>query len=274
MALITLTTDFGLQDAYVAGLKAKLYQQLESPQIVDIAHLIDPFHIGQTAYIVRSVYRDFPEKSIHFIGVDFTHTPEQELIIALLNDHYFVCADNGFLSLLEPEINPSDCIRIHLPQTKTLDKAIEAIAHLHRGGALSVIGTPIQKPRERTQHMPLVNPQKNEIHGHVLHVDRYGNVITNITRKLFDRIRDKRAFVIHARNHSFEQVYNDYHEVIRYDVPKQNREEDGKKLALFNSQDHLELAIYKGNPNYGGGASTLFGLSFLDPIRVAFINDY
>ncbi|CAI8166035.1 MAG: Adenosyl-chloride synthase [Bacteroidota bacterium] len=271
MALITLTTDYGLQDAYVAGLKAKLYQQLESPQIVDIAHLIDPFHIGQTAYIVRSVYRNFPEKSIHFIGVDFTDTPEQELIVALLNDHYFVCADNGFLSLLEPEIYPSECVRIKLPQPKTFDKAIEAIAHLHRGGALSVLGNSLEKLRVRTQHKPFVNPQQTEIHGHVLHVDRYGNVITNITRKLFDQIRGKRAFVIHARNHSFEQVYNDYHEVIRYDVPKQNREEDGKKLALFNSQGHLELAIYKGNPNYGGGASTLFGLSFLDPIRVAFI---
>ena len=273
MALITLTTDFGLQDSYVAGLKARLYQQLESPEIVDISHLIDPFHIGQAAYVVRSVYRNFPEKSIHFIGVDFNQTPEQELVIALLNDHYFVCADNGFLSLLEPEIHPSHCITINLPQPKTLEKAIEAIAHLHRDGALSVIGKPLKKLRVRTQHMPIVNPQQTEIHGHVLHVDRYGNIITNITKKLFERIQNKRAFIIHARNHNFEQVYHDYHEVIRYDVPKQNREEDGKKLALFNNQGHLELAIYKGNPNYGGGASTLFGLSYLDPVRVAFIND-
>jgi len=273
MALITLTTDFGLQDAYVAGLKARLYQQLESPEIVDIAHLIDPFHIGQAAYVVRSVYRNFPEGSIHFIGVDFNQTPEQELIIGLLNDHYFVCADNGFLSLLEPELNPSQYIKINLPQPTPLEKAIEAISHLHRGGGLSVIGTPINSLKERTQHMPRVNPQQTEIQGHVLHIDRYGNVITNITKKLFERIRDKRAFVIHARNHDFEQVFNDYHEVIRYDLPKENREEDGKKLALFNSQGHLELAIYKGNPNYGGGASTLFGLSYLDPIRVAFITD-
>ena len=273
MALITLTTDFGLQDAYVAGLKARLYQQLESPEIVDIAHLIDPFHIGQAAYVVRSVYRNFPEGSIHFIGVDFNQTPEQELIIALLNDHYFVCADNGFLSLLEPELNPSQYIKINLPQPTALEKAIEAISHLHRGGELSVIGTAINSLKERTQHMPRANPQQTEIQGHVLHIDRYGNVITNITKKLFDRIRDKRAFIIHARNHDFEQVFNDYHEVIRYDLPKENREEDGKKLALFNSQGHLELAIYKGNPNYGGGASTLFGLSYLDPIRVAFITD-
>ena len=273
MPIITLTTDFGLKDAYVAALKAQLFQQLEAPQIVDISHGIDPFHIGQAAYVVRSVYLDFPEKSIHFIGVDFNQTPEQELIIALLNNHYFVCTDNGFLSLLEPEFHPSQCIKINLPQHSPLEKAIEAIAHLHRGGALSVIGTPINTLNERTQHMPRVNPQQTEIQGYVLHIDRYGNVITNITKKLFDRIGNKRPFIIHARNHTFEQVYNDYHEVIRYDLPKENREEDGKKLALFNSQGHLELAIYKGNPNYGGGASTLFGLSYLDPIRVAFITE-
>lgn len=271
MALITLTTDFGLQDAYVAGLKARLYQQLESPEIVDISHQIDPFHIGQAAYIVRSVYRNFPEGSIHFIGVDFNETPEQELIIALLNEHYFVCVNNGFLSLLEPEVNPTQCVKISLTQPTPHEKAISTIAHLQRGGALSLIGTSLDILKQRTQHVPIVNPQKTEIQGHVLHVDRYGNVITNITKKLFERVGQHRAFVIHARNHNFERVYNDYHEVIRFDVPKENREVDGKKLALFNSQGHLELAIYKGNPNYGGGASTLFGLSYLDPIRVAFI---
>ena len=93
-----------------------------------------------------------------------------------------------------------------------------------------------------------------------------------------DLFGGKKSLEVTRKNDRVKQQYCiDNHinyEVIRYDVPKQNREEDGKKLALFNSQDHLELAIYKGNPNYGGGASTLFGLSFLDPIRVAFINDY
>ena len=71
MPLITLTTDFGLQDAYVASFKAGLYQQLDTPTLVDIAHLIDPFHMGQAAYVVRSVYRNFPQGSIHFVGARF-----------------------------------------------------------------------------------------------------------------------------------------------------------------------------------------------------------
>ena len=92
-------------------------------------------------------------------------------------------------------------------------------------------------------------------------------------KTLFQKVGRNRPFVIHARNHNFKEVFNDYHEAIRYDRPKAQREEAGKKLALFNAQGHLELAVFKGSSNYGGGASTLFGLTYLDPIRVAFIND-
>ena len=273
MPLITLTTDFGLQDAYVSALKAQLYYQLEAPEIVDISHLIEPFHIIQAAYVLGSVYRSFPQGSIHFVGINFNQTPEQDLIVAELNDHFFVCADNGFLSLLEPELKPTKAIALKASKNTNQARGVEAIAHIHRGGALSVIGTPITTLKQLTQHMPSVHPKGNEIQGHVLHIDRFGNIVTNITKQLFQKVGRNRAFVIHARNHDFKEIFNDYHEAIRYDKPKAQREEAGKKLALFNSQGHLELAVFKGSPNYGGGASTLFGLSYLDPIRVAFIND-
>ena len=273
MPLITLTTDYGLQDAYVASFKAGLYQQLGTPIVVDIAHLIDPFHMGQAAYVVRSVYPNFPQGSIHFIGVDFNKTPEQDLLAAELNEHFFVCADNGFLSLLEPELKPNQCVKLTIAQKSVQQMGIEAVAHIARGGALSLIGTQVARLKQRTQHAPRINPQKTEIQGHVLHIDRFGNVITNISKQLFTQTAQQRKFVIHARNHRFDSVYDHYHDAIRFDVPQEKREEAGKKLALFNQQEHLELAIYKGNPNYGGGASTLFGLAYLDPIRVAFINE-
>ncbi len=273
MPVITLTTDFGLQDAYVSALKAQLYNQLDRPEIVDVSHLIDPFHIIQAAYILGTVYCSFPQGSIHFVGIDFNQTPEQALIVAELNDHFFVCADNGFLSLLEPELKPTNAVVLNNSSNLNQVRAVEAIAHIHRGGALSVIGTPIDTLKQLTQHVSFVHPQGNEIQGHVLYIDRFGNIVTNITKKLFQKIGRKRSFIIHARNHDFKEVFNDYHEAIRYDKPKAEREEAGKKLALFNQQGHLELAVFKGSPNYGGGASTLFGLSYLDPIRVAFIND-
>lgn len=254
-------------------MKAKLYQQLESPTIVDVSHFIDPFHIGQAAYVLRSVYRDFPEGSIHFIGVDFNQTPEQEPIVASLNGHYFVCTNNGFLSLLESGVQPSECVIINTPQSTIIDKGMDAIAHLHRGGALSIIGSSISSLKQLSQHTPFINDQKDEIQGHVLHIDRFGNVVTTITQKIFDQVGQKRPFIIHARNHRFKTIFQNYHEVVRFDIPKERREEAGKKLALFNQQGHLELAIYKGNPTYGGGANTLFGLSFLDPVRIAFISE-
>ncbi|MBJ33439.1 MAG: hypothetical protein CMC89_01810 [Flavobacteriaceae bacterium] len=273
MPLITLTTDFGLQDAYVSALKAQLYNQLETPEIVDVSHLIDPFHIIQAAYVLRAVYRSFPQGSIHFVGINFNQTPDQALIVAELNDHFFVCADNGFLSLLEPDLKPSKTIVLNDSNYNDQTRGVEAIAHIHRGGALSVIGTPTTKLKQLTQHIPSVHTHGNEIHGYVLHVDRFGNIVTNITKELFQKVRRNRLFEIHARNHVFKEIFNDYHEAIRYDKPKSQREEVGKKLALFNTQGLLELAVFKGSPNYGGGASKLFGLSYFDPIRVAFIND-
>ena len=74
MPLITLTTDFGLQDAYVSSLKAQLYNQLEAPEIIDVSHLIEPFHIVQAAYVLGAVYRSFPQGSIHFVGINFNQT--------------------------------------------------------------------------------------------------------------------------------------------------------------------------------------------------------
>ena len=165
MPLITLTTDFGLQDAYVSALKAQLYNQLEAPEIVDISHLIDPFHIIQAAYVLGSVYRSFPQGSIHFVGINFNQTPEQALIVAELNDHFFVCADNGFLSLLEPELKPTKAVALNTAATTNQARGVEAIAHIHRGGALSVIGTPISTLKQLTQHIPSVHPQGNEIQG-------------------------------------------------------------------------------------------------------------
>jgi len=233
MPLITLTTDFGLQDAYVSALKAQLYYQLEAPEIVDISHLIEPFHIIQAAYVLGSVYRSFPQGSIHFVGINFNQTPEQDLIVAELNDHFFVCADNGFLSLFEPELKPTKAIALKASDKTNQTRGVEAIAHIHRGGALKCYWHSCHYPEAAHTAYSIRTPKGNEIQGHVLHIDRFGNIVTNITKQLFQKVGRNRDFVIHARNHDFKEIFNDYHEAIRYDKPKAQREEAGKKTRPF-----------------------------------------
>ena len=118
--------------------------------------------------------------------------------------------------------------------------------------------------------MPVVNQQSNQIIGDVIYIDNYGNVICNITKTLFDDVGKGRNFKITARTANFSKVHTHYSNAINFETPPEKREEDGKKLALWNSSSYLELSIYKSNPTTIGSASTLFGLAFRDTITVNF----
>ena len=115
-----------------------------------------------------------------------------------------------------------------------------------------------------------INREGNQILGSVIYIDNYGNLVTNIKKTYFDEIRKTRNFIIFARTVKFKNIYKGYSEAIDFSLPKNKRDEDGKKLALFNSANHLELAVYKSNPQTVGGASSLFGLDYRDPVTIKF----
>ena len=115
-----------------------------------------------------------------------------------------------------------------------------------------------------------MNNKANQILGSVIYIDNYGNVVTNINRKFFNEIRKSRDYKIFARTVKFENIYENYSGAIDFSNPKEKREEDGKKIAIFNSANHLELGIYKSNPKTYGSAASLFGLDYRDPITVKF----
>lgn len=95
-------------------------------------------------------------------------------------------------------------------------------------------------------------------------------MVTNITEKLFNEYRKGRAFTIFAKSIKFNSIHTSYTEAINFNVPKENRDEDGKKIALFNAAGHLELSIYKSNPQTVGSAQSLFGLEFRDTVTIKF----
>ncbi|MDR1877390.1 MAG: SAM-dependent chlorinase/fluorinase, partial [Flavobacteriaceae bacterium] len=110
MGIITLTTDFGLDDFHVASLKGTIYSQLPEVTIVDISHQIMPFDLIQTAYILQNSYKNFPKGTIHIIGVDALPSPYVKPIAAEINGHFFICNDNGILSLTAGEFIPDQLI--------------------------------------------------------------------------------------------------------------------------------------------------------------------
>lgn len=275
MSLITLTTDFGNKDHFVGSIKGALYSEIENVNIVDISHNISPFNIIEGAYIIQNSYKNFPEGSIHIIGVDSEKTPEQNHIAMILDGHYFICANNGIMSLISSRINPEKIIEINIHNHKStsftvLDVFVKVAAHIYRGGSIDLVGKRIQELKELYDINPIVNEKNKEIIGNVIYIDNYENIITNISKNLFDEFGKSRPYVINARNYKFESIVNSYSEAIKFNVKKEIRKEEGKKLALFNKSNFLELAIYKSNPGNTGGASSLFGLNYRDLVTIKF----
>ena len=275
MAIITLTTDFGEKDHFAGAVKGAVYSELEEVKIVDISHCVSPFHIMEAAYIIQNAYSSFPAGTIHIIGIDSELNPENKHIAVLLDGHYFICANNGIISMLANEIKPQKIVEINIHDRiitnfPVLDVFVKVACHIARGGTLEVIGKQIDTIKELRGIRPTINQDSNQIMGSVIYIDNYGNVITNITKSKFEEIAKGRSFKITARTANFTSIHSHYSDAINFDTPVGKRDEDGKKIALWNSSNYLELSIYKSNPATVGSAKSLFGLQYRDTITINF----
>lgn len=275
MSIITLTTDFGHKDYFVSVTKAALLQETPKSTIVDISHDISPFNHTEAAYILKNAYQNFPKGSIHIVGVDSELSPENNHIVMAYDGHYFIGANNGIFSLLLEENKYDKLIEINIHNTvltsfPVLDVFVKVAAHLTRNGSIDVVGRSFDGLKEMTGVRPVIHESERQLIGSVIYIDNFGNVVTNIKKSLFTEVQKARSFTIYAQSVKFTSIYDSYTEAINFDIPKKDREEDGKKIALWNAAGHLELAIYKSNPSKVGSANSLFGLDFRTPITVEF----
>lgn len=258
MAIITLTTDLGTKDHYVGVVKGTILKNCPTANIIDISHEIPPFNILQAAFTLKNSYQDFPEGSIHIIGVN----PENNSTVhhlALEHDgHYFIGSDNGIFSLMFDE-KPKRIFELNISGNEdaltfpTKEIFCQAACHLAKGGTLELIGRPTDEILEKALYRAV--SVGDIIRGMVIHIDHYGNIITNIEQTFFKAFGSNRDFVIEFRDGSYDinKISKSYSEVV-----------EGEKLALFSSSGLLEIAINKGN------ASRLLGIKNLDSIRIKF----
>lgn len=275
MAIITLTTDFGLKDHFVGSLKGSIYRELPDAKIVDISHNIGPFNIQECAYILENSYKNFPEGTVHIIGVDSEPTPETKHIAVLMDGHYFICANNGIIGLLQSEAVPSKVVEItirnpDLGAFPSMDVFVQAACHIARGGTLEVVGKPFNELHEVRDLAPSVTDNGNKIIGSVIYIDNYGNVVTNIHKNFFEAYRKGRSFEIQARTKVLTKIHQKYSGIVNFNLEKGQRKGPGELMAIYNSAEHIEIAIYKSNPKAGGSASSLLGLDYLDAITINF----
>ena len=197
------------------------------------------------------------------------------------NDHYFVCADNGILSMLIQKIVPQKIVTINihdrlLPEATDMDVFVKVACHLAKGGLLNVIGKEIMEIKDVTDLKPVVSDDKNTIKGSVVYIDNFGNVITNITKQLFLEIGKNRPYEIilnekytHAKKITLKTIFAKYSDIANagnYGV----KNYEGEKLAVFNEAGFLEIAIFRSNASTVGTASSLLGIGYRDFISIVF----
>ncbi|MEK6476806.1 SAM-dependent chlorinase/fluorinase [Catalinimonas sp. 4WD22] len=252
MPLITFMSDFGLTDYYIAAVKARLYTSDSSLRIVDISHQIDSFNLAHASFILRSVYRDFPQNTVHLIAVGASSYAD-EYIAVQLDNHFFVGADNGIISLLS-EQEPQQIIRLSRDISSTFaakDILAPAAAALASGKKLDEIGELVNSMNRKIPRQLKAN--KKMISGNIIHVDNYGNLITNIDRYTFEVLsKDIKYEIMLGREH-FNRIHQNYFDV-----------DYGECALFFNHQGLLEISINHGN------ASDLLGLNFDSPVQIRF----
>lgn len=275
MSIITLTTDFGCKDHFVGALKGKIYSEFSDAKIVDISHEIDLFNVSETSYVIGASYSSFPKGTVHIIGVDSELHQETQHIAMEWQDQYFICADNGILSLLTQKIMPQKIVAINIHDrlainATAMDVFVTVACHIAKGGSLNVIGREITQLREVTELQAVVNQDGNSIKGYAIYIDHCGNVVTNISRQLFTEIGKGRKYEIGFKNYKLKTILPNYSSIVNFDQNPMKFYE-GKELAIFNEAGFLEIAIYRSNPSSLGSASSLLGMNYRDLVTISFI---
>lgn len=258
MGVITLTSDWGIKDPYLASVKGTLLTQLPEVTIVDISHQVPPFDLNQASFIIRNCYKSFPQGTIHVIGINTEASIETPHTLVIYEGHYFIGADNGIFSLIFDH-PPEQIIELDVFQDSDYftfserDVFIKVAVHIASGKPLDQLGDSKTSVNQLLSFQPVVDGQV--IKGKVIFIDSYENLITNITKSLFKTVGKGSRFQITFRNPQY---------VIRTLSSSYSDVPEGEMLAIFGTTGYLEIALNRGN------ASSLLGIAIDDPVRIEF----
>lgn len=239
--LIALFTDFGTRDPYVAELKGVIYSIDRQARVIDLLHEVTPFAIQEGAYLLAQTARHFPRGTIFVAIVDpGVGSPREPLLVLTKKGKFFVGPNNGLFSLVLEEEGLErawilDRSEYHRKEGVSgtfhgRDIFAPVAAHLAQGIAPESLGSPTHQIERLTLRNP--NLAGRTINGEVLHVDRFGNVITNIPKGYAPFLQEGNLLRVTLGNRSFTApIVRTYSE-----LPQ------GKVGALFNSSNLLELA--------------------------------
>ena len=260
MSVITLLTDFGLQDGYVGVMKGVIWKIAPQAQIADLTHEIPPQDVFEGALTLARCVPFFPAGSVHIAVVDPGVGTSRRPIAARLGDQTFVGPDNGLVTLLleKAERKGQEIQLIHLDQPRYWREQVSSTfhgrdvfapagAHLANGLPLSMLGTPIDNPVRLDIPEPERTPQGWR--GQILHIDHFGNCSTNLGMEQLTRLRPA---MIKIKERIINGVVKSFGEG-----------QPGELVGLIDSDDRLAISMVNGS------ASHLLGAQVGDRVEVS-----
>ena len=270
MQIVTLTTDSGLQDFYVAAMKGAVLKNIPSAAIIDVSHSVKPFDVAEAAFQLHCCYRDFPDGTIHIVGVDsepnFNSQVPSLPTIMFYKNQYFISNDNGFFGAFLDDDVPEALYRFgavaSFPEMLSFTAKncfIYLAAKIISKTPIESFAEPVFTYKKAFSQKPII--EQYLIQGTVIHIDTFGNIITNVKKSDFERFGKDTPFIIYYlnKNYHIDQISTYYNDVT-----------SGERLAIFNSNNLLEIAINRGANGSTGGAAKLFGVRVGEIIRIEF----
>jgi len=258
--LITLTTDFGLQDAYVGQIKGAILRHNIKAVIIDLTHAIKPHDILGAAVVIRSSYHYFPKGSVHMVVVDPGVGSQRKILAMMTDNHVFIAPDNGTLTFL---LRKKKIQALHRVANRSLfpseisatfhgrDIMAPVAAALAGGMNISEVGPAISTGGCIQIEIPKTQLDENGITGRVIHIDRFGNIQTTITAGDLSLYQPSSFNGIFIRSRKIKAISSTYSDTAA-----------GELVALIDSSGLLEIAVNRGN------AAAEIKCSIGDPVTV------
>jgi len=240
--IITLTTDFGLSDPYVAMMKGVILSINPSAKLVDVTHQIGTGSISQAALLLRETFPYFPEGTVHLAVVDPGVGSDRRLLALQAGAHFFVGPDNGLFWPLFRDFEGAQAVRLtrsryFLPGiTQTFhgrEIFAPVAAHLSLGLSLESLGPTVRDLT--TLNIPQPYVKEGVLCGQIIRVDNFGNLVTNISARELTDFLESAPPRIEAGKLVIRKLSRIYADC-----------EEGEPLALINSSNLLELAVKLG----------------------------
>lgn len=251
MPLITLTTDYGTKDHFVAALKGQIFKNNPTATIVDINHQIKAFDIISAAYLLKNAANNFPDGTVHIASINIKDGNNRFLIVKKFHN-FFIVPDNGIICLMFPDEKFTAYTANGLSKSfnyRELHQFISALIPKIEAEQWDEIGVETTSYKVATQIQAIVMPDL--IKGSVIYVDSFENVVINITKEMFEDYVGDQAFIISFRHYKITELSKHYSDV-----------KEGEVLAMFNDAGYLEIGMNRAN------AAGLLGLEYGSLIMV------